>query len=158
MKQLNHPKEVAEKSLFNIVKMDNFLQQETLDREFIAKAFFLPREILHSGRWKVENIRVCSGNEWQHSEKWVRKQGAHVSYDPNSEEIIKAARFVGVSLRKHCLTGEIFIVVKLWYGEADSSGHQLFAPRKKVQVLKRTKEPMAAIDQASDTKARKELG
>lgn len=134
------------KSLHSIINMD-FVEGE-IDREFIAKAFFLPKEILCSSKWKIETIRVCSGEEWKSAKKWLMSSGAHICYDPNSEAIIDAAKNLGVSIRKHTISGETFVVVKLWYGEAS---HQLFAPRKTVVVKGSTKEKIAAYDRPTES-------
>lgn len=120
------------KSLFNILTTD--FVEGSIDREFIAKSFFLPKEILCSGKWKVEPIRVCSAKEWKQAEIFLRKQHASITYDPNSEEIISAAKSLGVSLRKCVLSGETFVVVKLWYGETT---HQMFPLRKGILVGKK---------------------
>lgn len=140
MKSMNQPKETASKSLHSILKTD-FIPG-VIDREFIAKAFFLPKEILTNPIWKIDSIRVCSGDEWQRSKDYLVRNGASICYDPNSDEIINSARYVGVSIRKHAISGETFVVVKLWYGEGET--HQMFAPRKSVTVSKR--DPVAAYD------------
>lgn len=110
--------EAPNKSLYNILQEGKFVQT-SIEQEFIAKAFFLPREVLHSNRWKIEPIAVCTGDEWQQAEEYLKTVPGNVSicYDPNSEEIIKAAKHVGVSARRHMITNQTFFVVKLWYGE-----------------------------------------
>lgn len=128
------------KSIHNLL-VTGFLAS-SLDAEFIAKAFFLPKEILHSAVWKVEPIKICTGVEWRQAEKFLRKQPhTTITLEPSSEEIIAAARNLGVSVRRHAITGETFVVVRLWYG---GDQHQTFSPRKTVTVS--SKHPVASND------------
>lgn len=125
----SHPRDAAanSNSLHSVVAVDRSIPQ-LLYHEFITKSFFLPKEILQSSSYIVEKIQVISGEHWQDSKGTLEAMGATVAYDPNSEAIINAAKFVGVSVRKHTGTHKLYIVVKLWYGE---NSQQMFVPKQK---------------------------
>lgn len=130
MNPIKQPREIGDRTLDTILDMRQ--TPYSLLEEFIAKSFYLPKEILGSKHWKIEQIQVCSAKEWREAKPFLEKQGATISYDPNSEAIINAARYLGISLRRHVLTGQTFVVVKLWYGEGVT--HKVFGAGKQTRA------------------------
>lgn len=114
-------KPMPEEAEKNNRSIHSILRPETvhpdMELEFISTSFFLPREVLHSNHWIIEPIKVISGEEWQETKEEVLKV-ARVHYDPDSAKIIAAAKHLGVSVRRHIATGDVFVVIKLWYGNA----------------------------------------
>lgn len=74
-------------------------------------SFYLPTDVLKKPEFVVERVAVISNEEFKN----LRNTGATITYDGNYE-LVKEAKFVGVSKRHWYGTNTDFYVVKVWYG------------------------------------------
>lgn len=86
--------------------------------EFIRNSFYLPVDVLTSDKFKIESIKITSGQELRNfvateeADKWsIVAEGA-------SHNMLWVAKQIGVSCRQILATGEKIMVVKLWYGDS----------------------------------------
>ncbi len=101
-------------NLNSIVNVSTLVETGLVKDAFIKYVFFLPPEVLSSPEWNIEPMRIVAAEEWFASAHMPEAAGAHIHYDP-SRVLCIFAKKLGVSVRRHWLTGETFIVVKLWY-------------------------------------------
>lgn len=119
VKQLGTP-EVAKRSIHSLfVEGTNI---NSLEDTFIREIFFLPKEIIYGGTWKIDPMIVLSNDQWK-----LFYQGAkdcktiQLVLQPDHPALLAAAVAVAVSIRTHKETGTKIAIAKLWYGESPTT-------------------------------------
>lgn len=104
----------ATKSAANLTTIMHAAYDE-LPEDFIRNSFYLPVQVLKAAEYKVEDINVISGTEFQQlleipgAKDKIKAEGATM-------QMLASAKHVGVSVRTILATGEWVCICKLWYG------------------------------------------
>jgi len=110
----------------NVRTLDSLLNlYDGMTRDFMARSFYLPKEIMQAVGWDIEPIKVCTGEEfaefWDYYNRKPINQSAQISLEGATSEMLKHAKFVGISVRINKMTKRTYLVCKLWYGTSSKT-------------------------------------
>lgn len=101
-------------ALFNIASLTD---ETILVNTMMQHSFYLPVDILRHHAWKVHPILVLSAEKFSEFLEYISDiSNLHTHYEISMVAACLAKQ-VGISARKHLDTGEVYLVIKPWYGK-----------------------------------------
>jgi hypothetical protein len=95
-----------------------------IEQEVLDGSFFIPREMINSGRFAISNITVLTNADYLEFFHTInRYQGANIQHSADvSEDLLEVAKYIGVSARRIYSTFQpdklayTKVIFKLWFG------------------------------------------
>jgi hypothetical protein len=88
----------------------------TMLDDMLRHSFFLPADVLELATkvgWKIEPVKLADSEEFKYALPIFKDEATHYEAQP-SQELVIAAKRVGVSYRYHEGKNKTYIITKLW--------------------------------------------